>query len=483
MKKLGNILYCIFSALFILLPLLILSKSDHKLSQLEHYSACYFIVFAVVAVGLVFFLFTRFDKHPDWLLASVPTALSAVFRYLCYKLVGQFMAMKYDYLTALESARGVFASKEALFTAWGFYPRVLAAWFRITGNDSLACAVAFNIIVSAVSVALIYFVARKVFDDKRIGLAASLLFAFWPSYGLYVGITSTEHLAIMNYLLASYLLICAWQSEGKRRWIFVCAAGIAAGVCDCFKEFTPVFIIAAAAAGLVFCLINKVGAKKFLSLALALVLMFGLASDTHSLALKYLESYLGQPVAKSATGHFLWVGLNSRSGGMWSSEVGMKVYELAEEYDNDYERVNAELLDMLKADLAAHPESLRPTIEHKMEVDWAADTGVTDWIRSLYTGDHIPKKDWIYMGSGAYYMALIFLMLVGAVFAFTEKNKKPEAMFFRLICFGYALLFVLSEAQGRYQMVLFPFFTLLAAEGAKESADLLKRLLHRREKT
>ena len=79
-------------------------------------------------------------------------------------------------------------------------------------------------------------------------------------------------------------------------------------------------------------------------------------------------------------------------------------------------------------------------------------------------------------------MALIFLMLVGAVFAFAEKNKKPEAMYFRLICYGYALLFVLSEAQGRYQMVLFPFFALLAAEGAKESAELTGRLLHRREK-
>ena len=482
MKKLGNIFYSIFGALFILLPLLILSKSDHKLSQLEHYSACYFIVFAVLAVGVLFFLFTKFDKHPDWLLASAAAGLSVVFHYLCYKLVGPYMEMKFDYLTALESARGVFASKETLFTAWGFYPRILAVWFRLTGSDTYGSAVAFNILVCAVSVVLVYFVGRRLSDDKRVGLAAALLFGLWPSYGFYVSITSTEHLAIMNYLLASYLLISAWQSEGKKRWIFVCAAGIASGVCDCFKEFTPVFVIAAAATGFVFWLIRKGDGRKLLSLILAVILIFGLAGGTHSLALRYLESYLGQPVAKSQTGHFLWVGLNSRSGGMWSSEVGMKVYELAEEYNNDYDRVNAELMAMLKEDLAQHPESLRPTIEHKMEVDWAADTGVFDWVRSLYTGDHIPKKDWIYMGSGAYYMALIFLMLVGAVFAFAEKNKKPEAMYFRLICYGYALLFVLSEAQGRYQMVLFPFFALLAAEGAKESAELTGRLLHRREK-
>lgn len=482
MKKLGNILYCIFSALFILLPLLILSKSDYKLSRMEHYSACYFIVFAVAAAGILFFLFTKFEKYPDWLLASVPAGLSVVFRYLCYKLVGPYMVMKYDYLTALESARGVYASKEALFTAWGFYPRVLEAWFRITGSDSYGCAVAFNILVSAVSVVLIYFVGHKLTDDKRVGLAAALLFGLWPSYGFYVSITSTEHLAIMNYLIASLLLISAWQSQGKKRWIYVCAAGISAGVCDCFKEFTPVFVIAALAAGFVFWLIRKGDGKKLLSLVIAIVLIFGLSSGTHSLALKYLETYLGQPVAQSATGHFLWVGLNSSSGGMWSNEVGMKVYELAEEYDNDYDRVNAELMAMLKADLAEHPESLRPTVEHKMEVDWAADTGVFDWVRSLYTGDHIPKKDWIYMGSGAYYMALIFFMLVGAVFAFAEKNKKPEAMYFRLVCFGYALLFILSEAQGRYQMVLFPFFTLLAADGAKNGAEALKRLLHRQEK-
>ena len=410
MKKLGNIFYCIFGGLFLLLPLLILSKSDLKLSKMEHYSACYFIAFAVLAIAIAFFLLVKLEKQKDWQLASVPAALSVVFHYLCYKLVGPYMVMKYDYNTALESARGIPASKEALFTAWGFYPRVLEVWFKLTGSDTYGSAIGFNILVSAVSVVLIYFLGRKLCRDKRIGLAAAMIFGLWPSYGFYVSVTSTEHLAIMNYLLASLLLVSAWQSEGKKRWILVALAGIAAGVCDCFKEFTPVFVIAAAATGFVFWLINKGDGKKLLCLLLAVVLIFGLASVTHSLALKGLEKYLDMPVAKSATGHFLWVGLNSKSGGMWSSEVGMKVYELADAYDNDYDRVNDELFAMLKADLKEHPESLRPTIEHKMEVDWAADTGVFDWVNSQYTGDHVPGKDWIYMGSGAFYVALIFLM-------------------------------------------------------------------------
>ena len=42
--------------------------------------------------------------------------------------------------------------------------------------------------------------------------------------------------------------------------------------------------------------------------------------------------------------------------------------------------------------------------------------------------------------------------------------------------YGYALLFVLSEAQGRYQIVLFPVFALLAAGAAEGCGELLGRV-------
>ena len=54
--------------------------------------------------------------------------------------------------------------------------------------------------------------------------------------------------------------------------------------------------------------------------------------------------------------------------------------------------------------------------------------------------------------------------------------RRPEETYLRLVFYGYALLFVLSEAQGRYQIVLFPVFALLAAGAAEGCGELLERV-------
>ncbi|HPX71176.1 MAG TPA: hypothetical protein PLO47_05540, partial [Bacillota bacterium] len=124
-----------------------------------------------------------------------------------------------------------------------------------------------------------------------------------------------------------------------------------------------------------------------------------------------------------------------------------------------------------KADLKAHPERIYPTIQHKMEIDWAADTGVSAWIEALHA-ESFAFKDRLYMWSGAYYAAIMLLVAVGGITAMLRRCE--GALYMRLIVFGYALLLVLSEAQGRYQLVLFPFFALLAARGAAEYTELVK---------
>ena len=62
------------------------------------------------------------------------------------------------------------------------------------------------------------------------------------------------------------------------------------------------------------------------------------------------------------------------------------------------------------------------------------------------------------------------LVALGGLLAFARRD--PAEMYLRLVFYGYALLFLLSEAQGRYQIVLFPVFALLAA-GAAERAGCL----------
>ncbi|MBR3749104.1 MAG: hypothetical protein IKN28_04470, partial [Firmicutes bacterium] len=112
--------------------------------------------------------------------------------------------------------------------------------------------------------------------------------------------------------------------------------------------------------------------------------MFALSTGVKERAYRWLEGYLDMPVCRNATAHFLWIGLNSKGGGVWTEEEGMKVYELAEQYNNDYDQVMDGLMDLLKADLDAHRDKLPDTLRNKMETDWKADIGVTQWVKTLY---------------------------------------------------------------------------------------------------
>ena len=72
--------------------------------------------------------------------------------------------------------------------------------------------------------------------------------------------------------------------------------------------------------------------------------------------------------------------------------------------------------------------------------------------------------------SAAMYICVMGMIALGALLAVFLRN--PAETYLRLVFYGYALLFLLSEAQGRYQVVLFPVFALLAA-GAAEVAGAL----------
>ena len=563
MRKFGIFLYTIFALLFAGLPFFVLKMSALGAAKYEGFGLWPFWAIAAAAV-LVCLIPRELPKFPDWLAAGLWGCLAFQMRWRSFHAIEKYMVMKYDFAAVLESARGIKQAKEAIFTHWAFYPRILQIWDTHFGNDfSYRNAVYFNLMIGGLLVVLVYLIARRIWKRQRVAMLAAAALTFWPSFSYYASVISNEHLAMFFMLCASYAGILAWQFAKARReeipagepaevpgasglpasnapgtrvswakrlsvpafWaifaILIIGAGVCAGLADLFKQFSPVFAVAFFAAGFVFLLMEtpsevqeraefraKTGSsplkalgKKLLCLLLCAVLMFGCASIVKEGAYRWLEGYLGMPVARNATAHFLWIGLNSRGEGMWTQEEGMKVYELAEAYGNDYDKVMDGLWELLREDMAAHPEALKGTIAHKMEKDWEADIGITLWIKALYdeeaawldahpgealtweitraeldTVDFDPG-DGIAKSSAAYYMCVMGLVALGGVLALFLRS--PLEMYLRLVFYGYALLFLLSEAQGRYQIVLFPVFALLAA-GACELAGTLPSLIRQK---
>ena len=533
MRKTGIALYTIFALLFAGLPFFVLKMSSLGAARYEGFALQPWLWAALGAVALCL-IPIELPKIPDWLAAPLWGCAAFQYRYHCFHLIETHMEMKYDFSAVMVSVRGIRQAKEAIFTHWAFYPRVLEWWNGLCSQQYLyRNAVYFNLLTGAATVLLVYLIARRVWKRQRPAMIATAIACFWPSLSYYASVTSNEHLAMFGMLLTSYLGILAWQiatqdtdklSSAARRilvTVLVLLAGLSAGATDLFKQFSPVFLIAAFGTGLLFLLMDykkqsgetrseaakrKRGlGRQILCLILAVAVMFGAATAVKERAYRWLEGYLEMPVARSATAHFLWIGLNSKGGGMWTEEEGMKVYELAEQYDNDYDKVMDGLWALLKEDLAAHRDRLPDTLRSKMEKDWEADIGVTLWVKTLYDEVAIWEEehpgevfhDWevsreeldeldfdpgdsIAKSSAAYYMCVMGLIALGGLLAIFLRN--PAEMYLRLVFYGYALLLLLSEAQGRYQVVLFPVFALLAA-GAAEVAGTAPFMLIRRPKS
>ena len=523
MRKTGIALYTIFALLFAALPVFVIRMSLLGTAKYEGFTLQPWLGVALACIALCL-IPKELPRIPEWLAAPLWGCAAFQWRYHCCHGIEMRMRMKYDFATVLESARGIRQAKEAIFTHWAFYPRILQWWNEsVCKQDYLYHnAVFFNAITGALCCVLVYAIARLLCRRQRAAMLAAAIFCFWPSLSHYVAVITNEHMAMLCMMLSLFFVVLAWRlwngsSEGSsalRRAFAILAvlfAGLSAGVADLFKQFSPVFLIASFGAGLLFVLIgqksvrgetrseagkrNRAFAKRICCLVLAVLVMFGSALAVRETAYRWLEGYLQLPICRNATAHFLWIGLNSNGMGEWSEAEGMKVYELAAQYDNDYDKVMDELMRLLREDRKAHPEALGATIQNKMEKDWEADIALSRWMKSLY--DEIAVWEDLHPGetfrswevtteerealdfdpdesmlksSAAYYLCVMGLVALGAFLAIFVRDFSQTLL--RLVFYGYALLFLLSEAQGRYQVVLFPIFALLAACAAETAGTL-----------
>ena len=465
MKKIASFFSYTYSLLFISVIFCILLISGFTIWGLNHILISLIFMLFVFAA---FYLLTALPENFNKLLYPALSVLLGIIIKLGWLIfIGSQMQMKYDYLTALESARGIFAEKELVYVHWALYPRILSVFMKIFGN-SYNTAIVFNIIVTAFSSLLVYLTAKSAFGKIKIAFAASLIFALWPSYNLYNLITSNEHLAILFALSAVYFLQLAIKQQGIKRYLFLFFSGISLGFVDFFKQFSIVFFIAFIISSVLwyFKKNSLIQWKKVFSSIIAFAFLFLITSGTKNIVFSALDNYYGTPVCRSATAHFIYMGLNSTGKGVWNDSVGFDFPNLIKENNGDYEKASGELFQILKNDLHDNIKVLPETLKNKLRVDWSADTGVVDWVSWLYKDgtEAFPGKNFMYLFSSSFYFVVLLFILTGEILCFKSKEKKSFfSLLFSLFIFGFFLLLILTEAQGRYQLVLFPWFAILSS--------------------
>jgi hypothetical protein len=158
------------------------------------------------------------------------------------------------------AGRGLYQTNNPFFPgqllyAWQapLYPLALGVLYKIVGSNVLA-AKWFGIVVSALTVYVVYDLTRRVFrapwvangmdetSARRIALAASFLVAIYPGFLTLAHLLLSEGLFIFWLLLAFDLVARALEKGGGRRWLWLALAGAAWGLATLTRGLTLYFV-------------------------------------------------------------------------------------------------------------------------------------------------------------------------------------------------------------------------------------------------
>ena len=159
---------------------------------MQHFYQFSLIITALINFGMAFKLFrgtSRYRNYPVYRRTRLLTVLWLVtfgigyflhaifqFRYHCFHGIERYMVMKYDFAAALDSAQGIRQAKEAIFTHWAFYPRILEWWNAQCRLDHIYHnSAVFNMMTGAACVLLVYLIARRVWKRQRAAMLAAAI--------------------------------------------------------------------------------------------------------------------------------------------------------------------------------------------------------------------------------------------------------------------------------------------------------------------
>lgn len=366
---------------------------------------------------------------------------------------------------------------------WGFqsygYPLILSIFFRIAGSYSIFTAKIFNVIISTLTLPILFLTYNKIFKNKKITYSLFGISAFLPNMITYNNVLGTEILSV--FLLS--LLICLFvHMNARNKKINLLLQGLICGVLALVKPFFMAFPVVI----LWVLFINKKNIKDLAKKASYLLVGFLLVLIP-SIIKNYRQFNEFIPISYNG-GFTLFVNNNSQnSSGSW---MNASKVESSDEFEEELRKVGYELkvdaktekeqcLRNPKASAVFKNEAVRWIINNPIEfiqlgflriknVFFSGANDIQLWsfeastLNKLTTQEHRIFK--IFMGIAD---ALIFALSV-SFFAvlianvkniFLEKTNINKSMVLWTLLFFCAVYFVV-EGQARYN---FPTLFLMIA--------------------
>ena len=343
-----------------------------------------------------------------------------------------------------------------------------------------------NVILSALTIMLIYFIAWFITKDDTISLLTGLILTLMPSNIVYVAVGTPEFITIFFNTLGVLFLILLMQTNKSTRpyfrYPYALLSGISLGIGTSYKSFAVIILFAFFLAFSFerISLMRKEHWKRVRYLLIELFLTLGLLvvsySSVKSVILTHTENVLHLEADTSASfPHYFLIGLNTEGEGQISLGTISRLY-YKEYLSNglDVEAAKEYAFEVLKEDWSTNKDRIVPLFIKKNIRAWQNDiVPAKFWNYNVGLIADSPVEKMIYEFSAEklptimqlYYFLTMLFATMGLLFVMRNKEINYSMEFCLLIIFGYFCLLMLSEAQSRYKCLIMPYVCVISAIG------------------
>lgn len=433
-------------------------------------------------LGFLGFIFLRAGTNNDWIAVALVILLAVALRMAMSLILSTDLTSDTldTHLFALDILSGNITANTGKYT---YIPAAtylnmmgvtLAGLYALFGA-SVRTAKFFMVVVAGITSGMVYKVGKDVSQDHRVGLAAAILFAVWPSLVCYTGIPTAEHIAIFLLTLISLLWLSFSRSKKIERWgwsiLIYAILGILVGLIDWYRPVGVVVLLAVVLAYV----FSREQRPKLLLFAVQIAILCVCYFLMSGLSLTITEKMHSKDLPSSGQrlGETLLIGMDVKHNGAHNWEDHGIINAAYDRFYGNYNTANRYLLDLAFERMSQNRSQLPGLLQVKFERVWKNDD--QQFYFSLVGSD-----DQELVADLKILNQLLLVLITGLVIIYTGHSliKPPlkQVFMMQLFILGLALLLLVTEAQTRYRTVLIPYLVILAAMGMKDGISILSRI-------
>lgn len=335
----------------------------------------------------------------------------------------------------------------------------MAAIIKIFPVSNLIVMKVLNLLFGIITIYLIYLLVKEIFNSKKLGLYAASLASFFPPLVTYVGIYCTENIAIPFYLLSTYLFILV--AKNKKSKYYLILSGICLSMGNLFRMVATIMVIAFGIYLVIYTKDKWIEKLKRIAMYLLpyILILFIVSTTFQKIGLTEFPLWKGsEPKVTS-----ILKGTNIKYFGRWNEEDA----SIVNKYDYDYNKINEASKEIIIERLTTtNPLKLAGFYLVKFAMQWSIGDFEGAYLSKLEIPEDAVKVNVSLWLIEVIYAGVIMLIFLG-LFNRRKSDNISEINLLYLILCGYGAMYLVTEAQGRYSLIIAWTFIVFAIEGLR----------------